>query len=198
METLFGIPIVLIFWWIYLASRSADDSGIFISEADNSYAQASNLNVDDQLSVFARLAREGHASALASYTWICLEYGLHSQAIDLYNETRMQLTKDAGNRLGWELANCDSNQELNLLATGSEIEDVRNLWDRNLNMNHNECSFYSKVVSVREGKLGKTDVANLPGSLKRDIRSTLVEGTKTQGWYKTWCEKMLYEFGDVL
>ena len=198
METIFGIPVVLLIWWIYWASRSANDSVDFISEADNSYTQARKLNVDDQLAVFARLAREGHASALASYTWRCLEYGLHVQAIDLYNETRMQLTKDAGNNLGWELANCDSNQALNLLATGSQIVNVKNLWDRNLNMDHNECIFYSKVASVREGKLWKTDVAKLPGSLKRDIRTTLAQGTKAQGWYKTWCDQMLSEFGDVI
>jgi hypothetical protein len=198
METIFGIPIILIIWWIYWASRSANDSVDFISEADNSYTQASNLNIEDQLSVFARLAREGHASALASYTWRCLEYGRHSDAVALYNETRTSLTKDAGNRLGWELANCDSNQALNLMATGTSLEDVRNLWERNINMNHNECLFYAKLAGVRDGKLWKSDIAKLPGGVKRDIKGTLNQGTTASGWYKNWCSDVLAEFGDVL
>lgn len=198
METFYGVPVVLIIWWIYLASRSTNNSNAFVTEADTSYMQASSLNPDDQLAVFAKLAREGHASALASYTWQCLADGRHAEAIALYNETRMSLTSDAGNRLGWELANCDSNQALNLLATGSTIDDVRILWDRNVNMNHNECIFYSKLVGIREGKVPKSEIAKLSSALRKDIRSTLVSGASSKGWYKQWCDHALSEVSGVL
>lgn len=198
METVFGIPIVLIIWWIIWASRTSNDSEMYGSEANNSFMQANSLNFEDQLAVFARLSREGHAGALASYTWKCLQKGRHAEAIDLYNETRMSLTTDAGNRLGWELANCDSNQALNLMAVGSSPEDVRHLWDRNVRMNHNECNFYSLLLKVREGSATKEQMRTLSGALKRDLRATLTSGKSTQGWYQEWCTKVLTEFGDVL
>ena len=96
------------------------------------------------------------------------------------------------------MANCDSNQALNLMATGMALDDVKGLWERNQNMNHNECLFYSKLVGVREGKLSKLEITKLPGAVKRDLRNTLNQGISTSGWYKAWCRDVLDEFGDVL
>jgi len=212
VETILGIPAVLLIWWIFLAVRTAlafdddessyDDESTsnYASELNNSYTQASGLNVEDKLALLAQLARKGHASSLASYTWQCLNLGRHADAIGLYNETRMSLNSCANNNLGWELANCDSNHALHLLATGSPVEEARVLWDRNLNMNHNECTFYSKMMRVRDGTLWKNDLTTLPKALRNDIRATLVAELEKSapGWYRDWLNSVLTEFGGVI
>lgn len=75
------------------------------------------------------LAKEGHASALASFTWACLNKGQYQRATSLYDKTRHLLTQAAGGpeSLAWELANVDNNHALNLLGSGKTIEEVGHL-----------------------------------------------------------------------
>jgi hypothetical protein len=167
-------------------------------QVDDAYGLAEFLEGDEQLQKFAELARLGHASALASYSWGCLEAGRHQEALDLYDETRMSLTLTAGDDLRYELANCDNNQALNLLASGRPESEVKGLWDRNAKFESPECVFYSLVMKVRDGNANKNEIRKLSADLRQEVKEILNEGKKSSGWYKQWCYAVLAEFGDVL
>lgn len=199
MWEIFGaITAGLIFWGWYAAANSSDGNPGYVDKEKQTMLQARELNVDDQLSVFAKIARDGNASALSSHTWLCLKKGRHADAVALYEETRTKLTTSSSGSLAWSMANCDNNQALNLMATGVPIEKVKKLWDRNIAMGHDECTFYSTMTKVRMGSRTKAEVAQLPRSVRNGIRETLTSGTTSAGWYKKWCKEVLAEFGDVL
>jgi hypothetical protein len=188
----------LMVWGWYAAANAPNENAGYVDKEKQTMLQARELNVDDQLSVFAKIARDGNASALSSHTWLCLKKGRHAEALALYEETRTKLTTTSSGSLAWSMANCDNNQALNLMATGVPIEKVKKLWDRNISMNHDECTFYSTMAKVRTGSGTKADVAQLPRSVRAGILETLTSGTTTSGWYKKWCKEVLAEFGTVL
>ncbi len=149
----------------------------------------------------AQLAREGHASALASFTWRALEIGEHETAIALFEETRESLREAAGGpkKLSWELANCDSNHALNLLATGKTIDEVTQYWEKNTSSGHNECNFYVIIAKVKLGELDPTFLTEIFAKTHRnEFLQTLIEGSTSSGWYKTWTKEILEEFGPSL
>lgn len=178
--------------------RSSGNQG---SGKDTQYMQARKGASSDQMEQLKALAKEGHASSLASFTWRCLYMNQHQRAISLYEKTRHSLTQSAGgpDHLAWELANCDSNHALNLLGSGKQLEEVGQLWTRNESAGHAECRFYSTVYRIRCKGQSPNSIRNIPLAVRQDVRDSLKDGsTKAGGWYRQWCTDLLAEFGDQL
>lgn len=174
-----------------ISSNTSDYMKVRLSGTGNSSSSQTKLK---------QLARQGHASSLATFTWYGLLNGNHSQAIALFEQTRHSQIEAAGgsSELPWELANCDSNHALNLLASGKQLKDVRMYWDRNLNKSHFECDFYSIMTKVRLGERQPIAIQHLSKKCKNSMLKTLSDGSKSQGWYKNWCLEILRDFGNEL
>jgi hypothetical protein len=171
-----------------------------ISTANERYDAIDHLEESDQFEEFIKVARLGHAGALASHSWLCLYTGRHQEAVDLYVETRKTVSFAADSvKLKTELANCDNNQALNLLATGHDVLAARELWDSNKDVAESpECVFYSLAMKVRDGSATLTEIGNLPQNLLGEIYETLDDGLTANCWYKQWCGQVLSEFGSAL
>jgi hypothetical protein len=169
------------------------------STINKSYGAIDYLDEADQLHELVKVARLGHASALASHSWLCLETGRHQEALDLYVETRKTVSFAADSlELRTELANCDNNQALNLLASGNDVRAARQLWDSNKGVAESpECVFYSLVMKVRDGSATVTELSNLPKNLLAEMHEILNDGLTASGWYKQWCGQILSEFGSA-
>jgi hypothetical protein len=191
---LFVVAAIAYSFWLF----NSDDDENSLDSINSRYMQASQLNIEDRLNLFKALVKEGSSSSLASFTWYCLLHGRSEEAIKLHEAYRGAVTHSAGNNLSYELANCDSNYALNLLAAGRPISQVKGMWDKNIGTGHAECIFYSRVAQIEAGKQGADSLLTLTKQVKKEMREILTSGEAESGWYKSWCSQNLAKYGNYL
>lgn len=180
---------------------SSIDESRSISTEDRQYLKAREGLSSADMENLAELAKEGHASALASFTWKCLNSDQFDRAIALYDSTRKALNYAAGgtHALKEELANVDSNHALNLLGSGMSLKDVGHLWIENEYSGNVESRFYSTIFRIRIEGAPADSIYNLSMKARQEIQLILFEGlVESDGWYGEWCDNLLNDFGTYL
>lgn len=173
----------------------------FVKSQKDPYWEARDGSSSDDMEKLATLAKQGHASALAAFTWKCIFEGNFQRAITLYDTTRQSLNYSAGgpDTLIWELANVDSNHALNLLGSGKDLEEVGFLWTDNELSGNPESSFYATIFRIKTKEASVSSLYNLPLIERQEIVRILREGSvESNGWYRKWCSDLLSEFGSYL
>lgn len=141
------------------------------------------------MDLWAKAALAGVANALASFSWNALRDEKYQDAIDLHNECVSKLS--IGND-SYQLANCQSNYALNLLASTGKVKKSQEIWIANSNSNHPESKFYAVLAAHTQGDLAARDkyAKALNSSDWSEVRSTLFEEKLTaKGWFKEWSSK---------
>jgi hypothetical protein len=176
----------------------ANNSGAWLSKKDeailfNDQAVVLDLqgNRDAAMELWAKAALAGVANALASFSWTALKLERFDDAISLHSECFSKLT--IGND-EYQLANCESNYALNLLASKGDLEVSKQIWISNKASKHAESKFYAALVAHLQGNA--TELENLAKELDKndweEVRKTLFEEKlSSKGWFKDWCSQGL-------
>jgi len=148
-------------------------------------------NRDAAMELWAKSALEGVANALASFSWTALKSERFDDAIALHIECfkKLSIGNDA-----YQLANCESNYALNLLASTGDLEASKQIWISNSKTSHAESKFYPVLAAHLQGNISERD--ELSRVLKKsdwdEVRKTMFEEKlSAKGWFKDWCSQSL-------
>jgi tetratricopeptide (TPR) repeat protein len=148
-------------------------------------------NREAAMELWTKAALAGVANALASFSWIALKAGRFEDAIALHDECFRSLT--IGND-AYQMANCESNYALNLLASKGDLEASKQIWISKMSTKHAEAKFYAVLAAHLQGNLEERDVLakTLAKSEWEEVRKTLFEEKLSgKGWFKDWCSQGL-------
>jgi tetratricopeptide (TPR) repeat protein len=148
-------------------------------------------NRDAAMELWTKAALAGVANALASFSWIALKAGRFDDAIELHKECFKRLT--IGND-AYQLANCESNYALNLLASTGDLEVSKQIWISKIATKHAESKFYAVLAAHLQGNSQERDdlAKTLVKSDWDEVRKTMFEEKlSSKGWFKDWCSQGL-------
>jgi tetratricopeptide (TPR) repeat protein len=148
-------------------------------------------NRDAAMELWTKAALAGVANALASFSWNALKAGRFDDAIELHKECFKRLT--IGND-AYQLANCESNYALNLLAAKGDLEAAKQIWISKIGSKHAESKFYAVLAAHLQGYSQERDdlAKSLANSDWDEVRKTMLEEKlSSKGWFKDWCSQGL-------
>lgn len=158
-------------------------------------------DTDTALDLWARSARGGVLSGLASYTWATLKTGAFDAGIALYEECR-EVPYDPLNLS--EKWNTKGNYLLNILARDDDYLRAINDFNSLILEEGNSATFVNHMsLAVLEFQFGNRDLAiqifqSIPSEVQVEIKKAyLEEATNAQGWLVSWCAQVLMVIKEI-
>jgi hypothetical protein len=108
-------------------------------------------DVEGALGQFDPAIDAGSLDALSSFSWVCFAAGQSQRACDRMNAVIGVTTRDGIVVPDEVVANVMSNDALNRLAVGGEVDEALNTWYACAGTGHAESRFYPAVLHTRSG-----------------------------------------------
>jgi len=173
--------------------------------AEQLYFLANNFSelgdTDTALDLWARAARGGVFSGLASYTWATLRTRAFDAGVALYEECR-EIPCDPLYQL--EKYNCTGNYLLNLLARDNDFaRAIENF--NSLILEEGEDTTFGNHISlltleVQYGNSGRAIqlFESIPSDVLLELKQAYEEeATKAKGWLLGWCSQVLKVLSEI-
>jgi hypothetical protein len=146
-------------------------------------------------------AMMGNPNALGSFTWHLLLAGKCQEAIDGFEQAKVQAidafrqgkmkANDFAMKTVWlEIANAESNYALAKLGAGAKLGEAIAIWEPNLETGHTETRFFLAMAQHKVGEFEGRD-ATLAGMVDdqwSEMKDEMKEMSRNaNGFFKSWC-----------
>ena len=173
--------------------------------AEQLYFLANNFSelgdTDTALDLWARTARGGVFSGLASYTWATLQTGAFDAGVALYEECS-EIPCDPMYQL--EKYNCTGNYLLNLLARDNDFARTIENFNSLILEEGDDTTFGNHIslltLEVQYGNSGRAIqiFESIPSDVLLQLKQAYEEeATKAKGWLLGWCLQVLKVLSEI-
>jgi hypothetical protein len=173
--------------------------------AEQLYLLANNVSelgdTDTALDLWARSARGGVFSGLASYTWATLQTGAFDAGVALYEECS-EIPCDPMYQL--EKYNCTGNYLLNLLARDNDFARAIENFNSLILEEGDDTTFGNHIslitLEVEYGNSGRGIqlFESIPSDVLLQLKQAYEEeATKAKGWLLGWCLQVLKVLSEI-
>jgi len=173
--------------------------GIALQSEGDRFSQEGEMEL--ALDCYLDAAMMGNPNALGSFTWHLLLAGKCQEAIDGFEQAKVQAidafrqgkmkANDFAMKTVWlEIANAESNYARAKLGAGAKLGEAIAIWEPNLETGHTETRFFLAMAQHKVGEFEGRD-ATLAGMVDdqwSEMKDEMKEMSRNaNGFFKSWC-----------